>query len=114
MDSKQFRKYAHEMVDWMADYLENIEELPVRSLKKPGDIIAELPKSPPRESESMDAIFADFNSLIVPGMTHWQHPSFFAYFPANSSYPSLLAEMLTAAMGAQCMIWQTSPAAAEL
>ena len=114
MDSKQFRKYAHEMVDWMADYLENIEEMPVRSEKKPGDIIAALPKSPPQQSESMDSIFADFNSLIIPGMTHWQHPSFFAYFPANSSYPSVLAEMLTATMGAQCMIWQTSPAAAEL
>jgi len=114
MDSKQFRKYAHEMVDWMADYLENIEDLPVRSIKKPGEIIAALPQNPPQQSESMDTIFADFNSLILPGMTHWQHPSFFAYFPANSSYPSVLAEMLTATMGAQCMIWQTSPAAAEL
>jgi len=114
MNPEEFRKYAHEFVDWMVDYLENIENLPVKSQVQPGDIYNRLPYSPPAESESIEQIFDDFRKIILPGMTHWQSPNFFAYFPANSSYPSLLAEMLTATMGAQCMKWETSPAAAEL
>lgn len=114
MTPEQFRETAHQFVDWMADYLENIESLPVRSQSQPREIYDQLPDSPPQQSESMDQIFQDFKSIIVPGMTHWQHPKYFAYFPANSSYPSLLAEMLTATMGAQCMLWETSPAAAEV
>lgn len=114
MDNKEFRKYAHELVDWMADFLEDIESYPVRSQAEPKDIINQLPESPPAVSESFPEIFADFERIIMPGMTHWQHPSFHAYFPGNASPPSLLAEMLTATLGAQCMIWQTSPAAAEL
>ncbi len=114
MNSEQFRKYGHEMVDWMADYLENIREYPVRSQAKPGEIFKQLPDAPPAQGEPYEQIFADFQQIILPGMTHWQSPNFFAYFPANGSYPSLLAEMLTASMGAQCMIWETSPAAAEL
>ena len=98
----------------MADYLENVERYPVRAQTKPGEIAAKLPIAPPEQAEAMDAIFADFQSLVLPGITHWQHPSFFAYFPANSSPPSLLAEMLTATLGAQCMLWQTSPAATEM
>lgn len=114
MDSKSFRKHAHEFVDWMADYLESNEDLPVKSQVQPGDIYNQIPDSPPEYPESMEQIFQDFNQVIIPGMTHWQSPNFFAYFPANSSYPSLLAEMLTATLGAQCMVWDTSPAAAEL
>lgn len=114
MKNKQFRDYAHRFVDWMADYLENIEEYPVKSQVKPGDIYRQLPSSPPEGPESMDDIFQDFQKVIMPGITHWQSPKFFAYFPANSSYPSLLAEMLTATLGAQCMKWETSPAATEL
>jgi aromatic-L-amino-acid decarboxylase len=114
MDINEFRKRGHELVDWMADYFENIEQYPVKSGVAPRDIIRQLPESPPETGESFDVIFKDFQEIIIPGMTHWQHPSYFAYFNANSSYPSVLAEMLTATMGAQCMIWQTSPAAAEL
>ena len=109
-----FRKQAHQLVDWMADYLENIEQLPVKPGVKPGDISRQFPASAPTDGESMAHIFQDFQDIILPGMTHWQHPHFYAYFPANSSYPSLLAEMLMSTLGAQCMIWDTSPAATEL
>jgi aromatic-L-amino-acid decarboxylase len=114
MNSKEFRQNAHQIVDWMADYLENIEKYPVKSLVKPKEIIESLPSNPPSKGEDFSIIFQDFEQKILKGMTHWQHPSFHAYFPANSSFPSILAEMLTATMGAQCMIWDTSPAAAEL
>lgn len=114
MDNKAFRKHAHELVDWMADYLENMKDLPVKPSIRPGDIKKQLPMHPPTSGERFESIFDDFKNIIVPGMTHWQHPQFFAYFPAASSPPSVLAEMLTATMGAQCMIWLTSPAAEEL
>ena len=114
MKREQFRERAHEIVDWIADYLDRVEAYPVRSPVEPGDILAALPEKPPEEGESFDALFRDFEKIVLPGITHWQHPSFFAYFPANSSRISVLAEMLTAALGTQCMIWQTSPAAAEL
>jgi aromatic-L-amino-acid decarboxylase len=114
MDANEFRRQAYRMVDWMADYLETVEKLPVKSQVEPRQIYNQLPVSPPVQSESMDTIFDDFKNIILPGITHWQSPNFFAYFPANNSYPSILGEMLTAAMGSQCMIWETSPAAAEL
>lgn len=114
MDSKEFRKQAHQMVDWMADYFENITNYPVKSSVKPQEILQQLPDKAPQEGESMDKIFNDFLNIILPGMTHWQHPNFLAYFPANTSYASILGEMITATLGAQCMIWDTSPAAAEL
>jgi aromatic-L-amino-acid decarboxylase len=114
IDSKEFRKFAHEFADWMADYLETVEELPVKSQVKPGEIFARIPDNPPEKGEPMDRIFKDFREIILPGMTHWQSPNYFAYFTANSSYPSVLAEMLTSTMAAQCMVWETSPAAAEL
>lgn len=114
MDRKSFRKYGHAVVDWIADYMDHIDEYPVLARVEPGEIAESLPKRPPEEPEEMEAIFNDFKEIILPGMTHWQHPSFFAYFPANTSEPSILAEFLTAALGAQCMVWQTSPAATEL
>ncbi len=115
METGSFRKYGHEFVDWVADYLGGeIEEYPVRSTVAPGEIRGQLPESPPLEGESMEALAKDFREIIIPGMTHWQHPSWFAYFSANNSPPSILAELLTAGIGAQCMVWQTSPAAAEL
>ncbi len=98
----------------MADFLGDIEQYPVKSQAKPREIYDQLPASPPAQPEDMDAIMADFTQHILPGMTHWQSPNFFAYFPGNSSYPSVIAEMLTATLAAQCMIWDTSPAAAEL
>jgi aromatic-L-amino-acid decarboxylase len=114
MDREKFRKYGYECVDWIVDYLENVEKLPVRARVKPGEIRGLIPDQAPSTGESMDTIFADFQKIILPGMTHWQHPSWFAYFSANNSPPSILAEMLTAGMGAQCMVWETSPSAAEL
>ena len=114
MTQKEFRASAHELVDWMADYLEGVERYPVKSAAAPREIIRKLPATPPDTGEAFDDIFRDFREIVVPGMTHWQHPSFFAYFPANSSPPSVLAEMLMATLGAQCMSWATSPAAAEL
>ena len=111
INSNEFRQHAHLFVNWMADYLENIETIPVKSQVLPGDIINQLPNNPPQESESMEKIFTDFQNIILPGITHWQSPNFFGYFPANSSFPSLLAEMITATLGTQCMIWETSPAA---
>lgn len=114
MELDEFRRHGHAFVDWMADYLASVERRPVRSRARPGDVAARLPEAPPAEGEPMARIFADFERIVLPGMTHWQHPNFFAYFPANSSPPSVLAEMLTATLGAQCMLWQTSPAATEM
>lgn len=110
----EFRAEAHRMVDRMADYFEQIEQFPVKSQVKPGEILGQLPASPPEQPESMAEVMTDFDKIIFPGITHWQNPNFFAFFPANSSYPSVLAEMLTATLGQQGMIWETSPAAAEL
>ncbi len=114
MTPEEFRAHAHELVDWMADYLEGVGQYPVKSAAAPRDIIRKLPAAPPDAGEPFDNIFRDFREIVLPGMTHWQHPSFFAYFPANSSPPSVLAEMLTATLAAQCMSWATSPAATEL
>lgn len=114
MDNKNFRQQAHALVDWMADYLENVEQYPVKSTVSPRAIYQQLPEQMPVKGEAFSKIMEDFQRLILPGITHWQHPNFHAYFPANSSYPSVLGEMLTATLGAQCMIWDTSPAAAEL
>lgn len=113
-NTDEFKKAAHRFVDWMAEYLENIEDYPVKSQVLPGDIFNSLPGMPPEKEEPADTLLADFDRLIMPGITHWQSPSFFAYFPANSSFPSVLAEMLTATLGTQCMLWETSPAASEL
>jgi aromatic-L-amino-acid/L-tryptophan decarboxylase len=114
MTPDEFRKHAHEVVEWMAGYMENVESWPVKSSVKPGEIFIKIPDEPPLQPESFDSLMKDFNEIIMPGMTHWQNPNFFAYFPANTSPASVLAEMLIATLGAQCMIWETSPAAAEL
>lgn len=114
MEVQEFRRTGHELVDWMADYLENVERLPVTPEVLPGDIRCSLPASPPATGVAPSVLMNDFGTLILPGMTHWSHPGFFAYFPSSASPPSMLAEMLTAVIGAQCMSWQTSPAATEL
>lgn len=114
MNIDEFRKNAHDTIDWIADYFQNIEQYPVKSQVNPGDILNQLPGKAPEDPESFDKIINDLNEIIMPGITHWQSPSFFAYFNANNSFPSILAEMITSAIGAQCMSWQTSPAATEL
>ena len=114
MTPDEFRKHAHKLVEWMAGYMENVENYPVKSLVSPGEIFAKIPENPPVHSESFNDLMSDFDSIIMPGISHWQNPNFFAYFPANTSPASILAEMVTVTLGAQCMIWETSPAAAEL
>ena len=114
MDIEEFRAHGHALVDWMADYMKSIENFPVRSQLEAGQITECISETAPVNGEPMEKILSDFKDNILPGVTHWQHPSFFAYFPANSSPPSVLAEMVTATLGAQCMLWQTSPAATEM
>jgi aromatic-L-amino-acid/L-tryptophan decarboxylase len=114
MHPDEFRRHAHELVDWMADYLRDVGTMPITSAVAPGDIRRQIPATPPIDAEPFEALFDDFRRVIVPGMTHWNHPGWFAYFPGNNSPASILGEMLTATLGAQCMSWVTSPAATEL
>jgi len=111
---KDFRPQAHRLSDWIADYLENPERFPVLSRARPGQIRDALPADAPEHGEDFDAIFADFERIILPGVTHWNHPGFFAYFAITSSAPGVLAEFLSAALNQQAMLWRTSPAATEL
>jgi aromatic-L-amino-acid decarboxylase len=114
VDPNAFRTHGHALVDWIADYLEHPEKYPVLSRIKPGDIVAGLPESAPEEGESFEAIMADFERVLVPGLTHWNNPGFLAYFPITGSAPGILGELLSAALNQQAMIWRTSPAATEL
>jgi len=114
MTPEEFRKHGRAMVDWIADYYERVESLPVLSQVEPGQIRASLPPQAPMEGESFDAILKDVESLILPGITHWQSPKFFGYFPANVSGPAVLGELLSAGLGVQGMLWSTSPACTEL
>ncbi len=114
MTPDEFRKHAHELVEWMASYMENVGKYPVKSQVRPGEIFSRIPGKPPSKPEPFSCLMNDLEEIIMPGITHWQSPDFFAYFPANTSPPSVLAEMIIATLGTQCMNWETSPAAAEL
>lgn len=114
MSLEDFRKNGYAVIDWIADYYKNIESFPVLSQVKPGQVRASLPDEPPVKGEAFDAILKDINELILPGVTHWQSPNFFAFFPANASGPSILGELLSSALGVQGMLWMTSPACTEL
>lgn len=114
MDDDEFRAWSRRAAEWGADYRAGLRDRPVRARIVPGEVAAKIASSPPEAPEPMERIFADFEAAIVPGMTHWQHPRFFAYFPANAAPVSVVAEYLVSAMAAQCMLWQTSPAATEL
>lgn len=114
MNWTDFAGWGRRVADWAADYHQTLRQRPVRAQVKPGEILNALPEAPPELAEEMEKVFADFEKIVLPGMTHWQHPRFFAYFPANASPPSMLAEYLVTAMAAQCMLWQTSPAATEM
>ncbi|HUI41911.1 MAG TPA: pyridoxal-dependent decarboxylase [Terriglobia bacterium] len=114
MTPDEFRRHGKAVVDWIADYCERVESLPVASQAKPGQIRESLPKSPPAQGENFQAMLKDVDDLILPGITHWQSPKFFAYFPCNNSFPSMLGELLSAGMGVQGMLWATSPACTEL
>lgn len=114
MNDNKFRDWSQRAAEWGADYRRNLRDLPVRAQTKPGAIFNAVPSDAPEAAEPMADIFADFEKIILPGITHWQHPRFFAYFPANAAPASVVAEQLVSAIAAQCMLWQTSPAATEL
>lgn len=114
MPPEDFRRYAHEAVDWMSDFLAQAGDLRVLPALAPGAVSSSLPPHPPEQGEPMDAILADFQRLILPGITHWNHPSFLAYFATTASGPGILAEMLTATVNPNGMLWRTSPASTEL
>ena len=114
MTAQQFRDHGRVIVDWIADYYEKIEQLPVLSQVKPGDIRRQLPPDAPSQPEAFSAIVADIDKVVLPGITHWQSPNFFAYFPANASGPAILGDLLSSALGVQGMLWATSPACTEL
>lgn len=114
MTPEEFRRAGHETVDWIADYLDSVADLPVLSRAKPGQVRSALPTSPPDTGETWPDIMADMDEIIVPGLTNWQSPDFFAYFPANSTGPSILGDLVSAGLGVQGMLWATSPACTEL
>jgi aromatic-L-amino-acid decarboxylase len=114
MDAATFRKLGHELVDWVADYRERLERLPVMSPVRPGEIRGRFPKEPPRKGGGLAEALARLDQDVLPGITHWNHPSFFAYFPSNTSYASILADVVASGLGVQGMSWQTSPAATEV
>jgi aromatic-L-amino-acid/L-tryptophan decarboxylase len=114
MPPDEFRRYGHELVEWVAEYMERVASLPVQPSVEPGEIRAALPPAPPEDPEPFEALIRDLDDVVLPGITHWQSPGWFAYFPANTSPPSVLAELVTAALGAQGMMWSTSPALTEI
>jgi aromatic-L-amino-acid decarboxylase len=114
MTTEEFRRFGRAVVDWIADYYERLESFPVMSRVEPGQVRASLPPNPPGAGEPFEAILEDVERQILPGVTHWQSPSFFAYFPANASGPSILGDLLASGLGVQGMIWATSPACTEL
>jgi aromatic-L-amino-acid decarboxylase len=114
MTPEEFRRYGHAVVDWIADYQSRIESFPVLSQVKPGQVRASLPGSPPAKGESIEAMLKDVDEIILPGVTHWQSPNFFAYFPCNASGPGILGDLLSSGLGVQGMLWSTSPACTEL
>jgi aromatic-L-amino-acid/L-tryptophan decarboxylase len=114
MDPEAFRLYGHQVVDWIADYLTHVGEYPVLAQTAPGDIRRALPAKPPVQPESMESILADFERVIMPGITHWNSPGFLAYFGITGSGPGILGEMLSGALNVNAMLWRTSPAATEL
>lgn len=114
LSPEEFRRQGHAVIDWIADYYGRIESFPVRSPARPGDIAAGLSLSPPPGGEGIEGLLADLDQVVMPGITHWQHPSFFAYFPANASGPAILGDLLSTGLGVQGMVWATSPAATEV
>jgi aromatic-L-amino-acid/L-tryptophan decarboxylase len=114
MPAEEFRAYGHQLIDWIADFLSGIGDLPAFPDVQPGDIIAKLPTTPPIKGEPMDEILADVERVIMPGMAHWNHPRFFAYFTSSGSAPGILGELLSAAFNVNSMLWQSCPAATEL
>jgi len=114
MTPDEFRRHGREVVDWIADYYENIEKFPVLAQVSPGEIRESLPENPPQEGEQFEKILSDLSEIILPGITHWQSPNFYAFFPANASGPAILGDLVSSGLGVQGMLWATSPACTEL
>lgn len=114
MTPEAFRQHGHAVIDWIADYMTRVEKLPVLSQVAPGETRSKLPAQAPQQGERFEDILADMDKIVMPGVTHWQSPNFFAYFPANVSGPSILGELLSAGLGVQGMLWATSPACTEI
>jgi aromatic-L-amino-acid decarboxylase len=114
MTPDEFRRYGHAVVDWIADYQSRVESFPVLSPVKPGEIRASLPSAPPAKGESFDVLLKDVERVILPGVTHWQSPNWFGYFPCNASGPGILGDLVSSGLGVQGMLWSTSPACTEL
>ena len=114
MNPEEFRAFGHRLIDWIADYRASTASRPVMSLVKPGSIRAQLPKAPPETGESMDAVLSDVERIIVPGLSHWQHPRFFGYFPSNGELSSVLGDYLSTGLGVLGLSWQSSPALTEV
>ena len=114
LSSEEFRKHGHALIDWIADYWDRIEDLPVESSVSPGSVRDLLPPEAPQKGEPFADLIRDLDEIVMPGITHWQHPSWFSFFPANASPPSVLAELVSAGLGVQGMLWSTSPAATEI
>ena len=113
-DAEEFRRHGYAVIDWVADYLRDVAKHPVRSQVAPGEIRSRVPAAPPERGESFETLLHDVDDIVLPGITHWQSPNFFAYFPANATGPSILGDLLSSGMGVQGMLWETSPAATEL
>ncbi|MBP8920038.1 MAG: aspartate aminotransferase family protein, partial [Micropruina sp.] len=113
MDAAEFRANGHRLIEWIIDYHERLDALPVQSAVEPGEVAALLPERP-GAPDGFDAVLADLDRVVVPGLTNWQHPGFFAWFPANTAYPAILAELVTAGLGVQGMSWASSPAVTEI
>ncbi|MEA2524577.1 MAG: aromatic-L-amino-acid/L-tryptophan decarboxylase, partial [Thermomicrobiales bacterium] len=114
LDSEEFRRLGHQLIDWIADYRTRIDRLPVMAQVEPGAIKARFPEAPPESAESLDQLFADLDRLILPGLSHWQHPRFFGYFPANAPLESVLGDYLSTGLGVLGLSWQSSPALTEV
>lgn len=114
MGADEFRRHGRVVVDWIADYFERIEQLPALAQVEPGELVSKLPTAPPETGEPIETIIEDVDRLIVPALTHWNHPAFFAYFATSTSAPGIFAEMLSAAFAVKALLWRAAPAAQEL
>src|SRR5581483_2551317 len=114
MNPEEFRQIGHQLIDWIADYRAHVAEFPVMSPVAPGAVRAQLPAAPPDRPEPFEAIFHDLDTIIVPGLSHWQHPNFHGYFPANSELASVLGDFLSTGLGVLGLSWQSSPALTEV
>ena len=114
MDPTEFRKLGHELIEWIADYRERIADHPVMSRVQPGEVAAQLPAEPPLRGVGLGDIVADLERVVMPGITHWNHPGWFAYFPSNTDLASVLGDLVSSGLGPQGMSWQTSPACTEV